>query len=304
MRFKKMAVWTTLFCFCLALGGCGGGFREVRRETQTTEYYLAPDGSRIDPKIIQDAIARKDWSTLQKYSWLHNPESIERVAKTQEALPVFYESYGKAGKKYLRIGADPVVKGGWSDKDLPKGHFWIGLPGDAFARVTSKSKKVSEGLLRKGEEVAVHLVIKNGQPVFDSQKGILTQAAAVKRCANQILNEILIWLPVGVFQTIYQNQLMILSKVAETKTLIYLEKDNKWMWWVVGAGLAVGLGAGLLAGRHENKIINNYNTTNTTTTTNTPTTTTTVVITPPPPPPRPPVNPPCPPSTPSARPGV
>ncbi|KKS65928.1 MAG: hypothetical protein UV36_C0039G0006 [Parcubacteria group bacterium GW2011_GWC2_42_6] len=298
MKIKESMVWGTLFCFVLAIGGCGAparvnqrpdsrDYNEVYRESRTTaEYFKTPSGEKIEPRVIQDAIQRSDWATLEKYSWVHNPEPIERVASIQEALPVFFEDYGRGGAKYLRVGADPVIRGGWSDKDLPKGWFWIGLPADCFAKVTGK-KKNYEGLLKKGEVVAVHLVIRGGQPVIDNQKGILVQAGAVKRCANKILNQIQIWLPVGVFRTITQNKVMVLTKVFERETLIYLEKKDPWKWWIVAAGVAAGLGAGYLIWHNSNTTINNN--------VNCP-----GCDNPKPPPPKPPEN--CPPGQPAPRP--
>lgn len=228
---------------------CGG-----YRVTRVNEYYQTPDGRKIPIGEVKRAIRQNDWKALAKYSRVLKPESIDRVAGKQTPLAIF--AIGPktefAGKKYryLKIGGDPVKPGGWNNEDLPQGWFWTSLPGDVLTEVTTGSGRKVSGLLARGEQVAIYLVVKNGQPVKMTENGttyIQVQVGAVKRCANRVLNEILIWLPLGFFQKIYESKIYILEKVKE----IYFEKDNDWLWWLVGAGAVLGVVGGYLIGRNQ-----------------------------------------------------
>ncbi len=244
-RTKMVALLTTLAFAASLLGGCAARGTRVR---ETREYYQTPTGEQIPVAIVQEALQRGDLATLAKFSRVFDPAPIEEVASHQKPLPVLDIGPKVDGRhRYLKIGADPVKAGGWTDKDLPPGWFWIGLPDDALATVTGGSGRLTTGLLAKGEPVAVHLVIQNGQPVTRAENGVtylLTRVGAVKRCANRVQNEILVWVPQGTFAKIYQAKVLILEKVRE----VYLEEDNTWLYILAGAAVIAAFVGGYYLG--------------------------------------------------------
>lgn len=244
---KRLVALLTILAFVASLaGGCATGGTRVR---ETREYYQTPTGEKIPVTMVQEALQKGDLATLAKFSRVFDPAPIEEVASHQKPLPVLAIGPKADGRhRYLKIGADPVKAGGWTDKDLPPGWFWIGLPDDALATVNSGSGRRTIGLLAKGEPVAVHLAVQNGQPVTKTEGGVLfllTKVGAVKRCANQVFNEILVWVPQGTFAKIYQAKVLILEKVRE----IYLEEDNTWLYILAGAAVVAAFAGGYYLGK-------------------------------------------------------
>ncbi len=260
-KWKSYVAMTTIFFFfCTFVLGCAtrkAEYREVRRDQgKVTEYYLTASGKQVDSKIVEDALRAGDIKTLTEVSSIFRPLAKEQI-RPEEYIAgeiTFEQGYSEEGgsKRYINVGANP------QNMPIPPGWWPIGLPREAYLTVKSgkDGKKEVSGLLKKGEMVWVYVVIKDGQPIIDSRKGILLQLGAVKRCGNKVVSDIKLWYPLPLLRQAVQKQteVLVLQKVIDRgQATVYMEQEeDNSKYWIIGL-LAIAAVGAYFIGRNQAK---------------------------------------------------
>lgn len=251
------ALTTAFFFFCTFVLGCATGkgkgkdYREVSREEgKVSEYYTTPNGERIEAGVVEEALRKGDIQTLTRVSKVYRPTPKEQIAPEEYSVGEvsLYEDY-PGGTKFINVGANP------QKMKIPDGWWPIGLPKDITMTVGGgkDGKKRTTGTLKQGEVVWVYVVIKDGQPVIDARKGILLQLGAVKRCGNQIFNDIKMWYPLPLLKQAAQKQveILVLQKVIDRgQAVVYMEKESNAKYWMIGLIVLAAVG-GFFIGKSQ-----------------------------------------------------
>ena len=256
-RIKSfLAVFTAISFFCTyGIIGCATTtetrYREVRREeAKVLEYYTDRSGKSVDVKVVEEALRNGDIKKLEDISNIYRPISKEQVAPEEYSAGEvsLYQEYA-GGTKYITVGANP------QNMRIPAGWWPIGLPKDVSMTVGSgkDGKKKVTGVLKKGQAVWVYIVIRDGKPVIDTQKGILLQIGAVKQCGNQVYSNIQMWYPLPLIRQVAQKQveILVLQKVIDRgQAVVYMEKESHAKYWMAGL-IAVAAVGGYLIGKNR-----------------------------------------------------
>ncbi len=242
------ALITAFFFFCTFVLGCTttSEFRQVKKEEgKISEYFIGPNGNRLEVGVVEEAIRRGDTNTLAEISNVYRPTPKERVRpeEYQAGEITLFEDY-PGGTKYIKVDANP------QRMKIPAGWWPIGLPKDVSMTVGGgkDGKKQTTGTLKKGEVVWVYVVLKDGKAIIDAKKGILLQLGAVKQCGNQIVTDIKMWYPLPLLRQAAQKQveILVLQKVIDRgQATVYMEREIKdnTKYWLAGALVIAAIGA-------------------------------------------------------------
>jgi|GEM_PF-3508910 len=250
-----LAVLTAIFFFCTFVLGCTttSEYRQVKREEgKVSEYFTTPSGNRVEVAVVEDAIRRGDTKTLAKISKVFRPTPKEQIRSDeyQAGEVSLYQEYA-GGTKFINVGRNP------ENMKIPPGWWPIGLPKDVNMTVGGgkDGKKLTTGVLKKGEVVWVYTVVDNGKPRIDPKRGILLQLGAVKQCGNKIHSDIKMWYPLPLLRQVAQNQveILVLQRVIDRgQATVYMEreiKDNS-KYWMAGLIALAAIG-GFFLGRSQ-----------------------------------------------------
>lgn len=249
------AITTVFFFFCTFVIGCATGkdYRELRREEgKVSEYYTTPSGERIEAGVVEEALRKGDIQTLTRVSKVYQPQTREEIQheEYQAGEVSLYQDY-PGGTKFINVGVNP------QRMKIPDGWWPIGLPKDVTMTVGGgkNGQKRTTGVLKKSEIVWVYVVIKDGRPVIDAQKGILLQLGAVKVCGNQIFDDIKMWYPLPLLKQAAQKQveILVLQKVIDRgQAVVYMEKESNAKYWLAGLIVLAAVG-GFFIGKSQAK---------------------------------------------------